>query len=125
MMATVALIISTLSLGGMLMKFGIVQGAMEPLVKHLKKPGRLITVTILSGICINLFVGEQYLSVILPGRAFKSAFDKIGLSPLALSRTLEDGGSVINYLIPWGVAGSFVKINIGCSSIRIFTIYIL
>ena len=113
MMGTVALIISTLSLGGMLMKFNIVQSAMEPLVKHLKKPGRLITVTILSGICINLFVGEQYLSVILPGRAFKSAYDKIGLAPLALSRVLEDGGSVINYLIPWGVAGSFAASTLG------------
>ncbi len=113
MMGTVALIISTLSLGGMLMKFEIVQSAIEPLVKHLKKPGRLITVTILSGICINLFVGEQYLSVILPGRAFKPAYDKIGLSPLALSRVLEDGGSVINYLIPWGVAGSFAASTLG------------
>ena len=113
MMGTVALIISTLSLGGMLMKFEIVQSAMEPLVKHLKKPGRLITVTILSGICINLFVGEQYLSVILPGRAFKPAYDKISLSPLALSRVLEDGGSVINYLIPWGVAGSFAASTFG------------
>ena len=80
------------------MKFNVVQSAMEPLVKHLRKPGRLITVTILSSICINLFVGEQYLSVILPGRAFKPAFDKIKHSPLALSRVLEDGGSVINYL---------------------------
>lgn len=113
MMATVALIISTLSLGGMLMKFKIVQSAMEPLVEHLQKPGRLITVTIFSGICINLFVGEQYLSVILPGRAFKPAFDKIGLSPLALGRVLEDGGSVINYLIPWGVAGSFAASTLG------------
>ena len=113
MMGTVALIISTLSLGGMLMKFEIVQSAMEPLVKHLKKPGRLITVTILSGICINLFVGEQYLSVILPGRAFKPAYDKISLSPLALSRVLEDGGSVIKYLIPWGVAGSFAASTLG------------
>ena len=113
MMGTVALIISTLSLGGMLMKFEIVQSAMEPLVKHLKKPGRLITVTILSGICINLFVGEQYLSVILPGRAFKPAYDKISLSPLALSRVLEDGGSVINYLFPWGVAGSFAASTLG------------
>ncbi|MCT3607721.1 Na+/H+ antiporter NhaC [Lactobacillus acidophilus] len=113
MMSTVALIISTLSLGGMLMKFNVMQSAMGPLVKHLKKPGRLITITILSGICINLFVGEQYLSVILPGRAFKPAFDKIKLSPLALSRVLEDGGSVINYLIPWGVAGSFAASALG------------
>ena len=113
MMGTVALIISTLSLGGMLMKFEIVQSAMDPLVKYLNTPGKLISMTILSGIGINLFVGEQYLSVILPGRAFKVAFDKLGLSPLALSRVLEDGGSVINYLIPWGVAGSFAASTLG------------
>lgn len=113
MMATVALIISTLSLGGMLMKFNVVQSAMDPVVKHLRKPGPLVTVTIFSGICINLFVGEQYLSVILPGRAFKPAYDKMGLAPLALSRVLEDGGSVINYLIPWGVAGSFAAATLG------------
>ena len=113
MMATVALIISTLSLGGMLMKFKVVQHAMDPLVRHLHKPASLITVTIFSGIAINLFVGEQYLSVILPGRAFKSAYDKMGLAPLALSRVLEDGGSVINYLIPWGVAGSFAAATLG------------
>lgn len=113
MMDTVGLIIATLSLGGLLMKFNIVQTAMEPLVEHLKKPGRLVITTILSGICINLFVGEQYLSVILPGRAFKQAYDRIGLAPLALSRVLEDGGSVINYLIPWGVAGSFAASTLG------------
>ena len=107
MMGTVSLIIVTLSLGGILMKFNIVQSAMKPLVDHLH------TVTILSGIGINLFVGEQYLSVILPGKAFKGAFDKMGLSPLALSRVLEDGGSVINYLIPWGVAGSFAASTLG------------
>jgi NhaC family Na+:H+ antiporter len=113
MMSTVALIIATLALGGLLMKFGIVQTAMQPLTSHLNKPGSLITATILAGIGINLFVGEQYLSVILPGRAFKASFDRIGLDPLALSRVLEDGGSVINYLIPWGVAGSFAASTLG------------
>lgn len=113
MMTTVSLIIVTLSLGGLLMKFQVVQAAMEPLVKHLRKPGPLVTTTILAGIGINLFVGEQYLSVILPGKAFKPAFAWIGLSSLALSRVLEDGGSVINYLIPWGVAGSFAASTLG------------
>ncbi|MCI1290556.1 MAG: Na+/H+ antiporter NhaC [Lactobacillus sp.] len=115
MMATVALIIATLALGGLLMKFGVVQTAMKPLTDRLRRPGSLITATILSGIGVNLFVGEQYLSVILPGRAFKQSFDKLGLSPLALSRVLEDGGSVINYLIPWGVAGSFAASTLGVS----------
>lgn len=113
MMGTVSLIIMTLALGGVLMHEGIIENAMKPLIDRLKKPGRLVTTTILAGIGVNLFVGEQYLSVILPGNAFKSAFKRIGLSPLALSRVLEDGGSVINYLIPWGVAGSFVASTLG------------
>lgn len=113
MMGTVSLIIMTLALGGILMHEGIIENAMQPLINRLKKPGRLVTTTILAGIGVNLFVGEQYLSVILPGNAFKSAFKRIGLSPLALSRVLEDGGSVINYLIPWGVAGSFVASTLG------------
>lgn len=113
MMGTVALIISTLSLGGLLMKFQIIQNSMDPLIKHLKKVSWLITTTILFGIGINLFVGEQYLSVILPGKTFKKSFAEHGLSPLALSRVLEDGGSVINYLIPWGVAGSFAASTLG------------
>ena len=113
MMGTVSLIIVTLSLGGILMQFNVIQSAMDPLVKHLKTPGSLILTTILSGIGVNLFVGEQYLSVILPGRAFKTAFKDMKLSPLALSRVLEDGGSVINYLIPWGVAGMFAASTLG------------
>ena len=95
------------------MELGIIHIAMEPLIKRLSKPGNLVTATILSGIGVNLFVGEQYLSVILPGRAFKDAFKKVGLAPLALGRVLEDGGSVINYLIPWGVAGSFAATTLG------------
>ena len=108
MIGTVSLIIMTLALGGILMHLGIIDSAMKPLVERLKKPGQLILTTIMAGIGINLFVGEQYLSVILPANAFKPAYKRIGLDPLALSRALEDGGSVINYLIPWGVAGSFV-----------------
>lgn len=107
MMATIALIISALALGGLLMKFGVIEAVMDPLSRKLQSDGSLILAVILSGIGVNVFVGEQYLSVILPGNAFKSTFDKAKLAPVALSRALEDGGTVINYLIPWGVAGVF------------------
>ncbi|GAY72113.1 predicted tyrosine transporter, NhaC family [Lentilactobacillus kosonis] len=107
MMATVSLIICALALGGLLMKFGIIDSVMVPLSKRLKSTGSLILAVILSGIGVNIFVGEQYLSVILPGNAFKSTFEKQGLAAVTLSRALEDGGTVINYLIPWGVAGVF------------------
>lgn len=113
MMGTVSLIFLTLSLGGLLMKFDVIQTAMKPLAEKLQSNGSVVTATILSGIGVNIFVGEQYLSVILPGKAFKETFNKRGLDNLALSRVLEDGGTVINYLIPWGVAGAFVANTLG------------
>lgn len=117
MMGTVSLILLTLALGGLLMKFNLIQTAMVPLAKRLNGAGATVTATILAGIGVNIFVGEQYLSVILPGKAFKPTFNQRGLANLALSRVLEDGGTVINYLIPWGVAGAFAANTLGVSTL--------
>lgn len=117
MMGTVSLILLTLSLGGLLMRFNLIQTAMVPLAKRLQSAGMTVTATILAGIGVNVFVGEQYLSVILPGKAFKKTFNEQGLANLALSRVLEDGGTVINYLIPWGVAGAFAANTLGVSTL--------
>ncbi|KRL01642.1 Na+/H+ antiporter NhaC [Liquorilactobacillus capillatus] len=108
MMPTVALIVLTLSLGGLLVRFGLIKTVMAPLAKHLNSSGKLITAGILTCIGVNIFVGEQFLSIILPGRAFKQTFNTGGLANNALGRVLEDGGTVINYLVPWGVGGVFL-----------------
>lgn len=116
MMPTVALIIITLSLGGLLIKFHIIQNIIDLLTENISNTGHLVLVTILSGIGVNIFVGEQYLSVILPGNAFKKVYDDKKFQPVVLSRILEDGGTVINYIVPWGVAGSFAATALGVST---------
>ncbi|MDA5390191.1 Na+/H+ antiporter NhaC [Loigolactobacillus backii] len=113
MMGTVSLIVLTLSLGGLLMKLGLIDAIMVPLAKRLNTDGKLVTAGIVAGIGVNLFIGEQFLSVILPGKAFKKAFNQAGLANVALGRVLEDGGTVINYLVPWGVAGVFAANTLG------------
>jgi NhaC family Na+:H+ antiporter len=113
MMPTVSLIILTLSLGGLLMETGLVSTVMEVVAKKLTSPARLISTTLFTSIGVNIFIGEQFLSVILPGNAFKEVYKKANLDPVVLGRTLEDGGTVINYLIPWGIAGSFVASTFG------------
>ncbi|MGX7031287.1 Na+/H+ antiporter NhaC [Vagococcus zengguangii] len=117
MMPTVSLIILTLSLGGLLMATGLISTVMNQVAKKLTSPGKLISMTLLTSIGVNIFIGEQFLSVILPGNAFKEVYKKVGLDPVVLGRTLEDGGTVINYLVPWGIAGSFVASTFGIDTL--------
>ncbi|AUJ31104.1 MAG: Na+/H+ antiporter NhaC [Liquorilactobacillus nagelii] len=118
MMPTVALIVLTLSLGGLLVKFGLITALMNPLSKHLDNQLKLIVAGLAACLGINIFVGEQFLSIILPGRAFKVAYNQGGLSNDALGRVLEEGGTVINYLVPWGVGGVFLTNTLGVTTIN-------
>ncbi|MDR3190629.1 MAG: sodium:proton antiporter [Lactobacillaceae bacterium] len=113
MMPTVIIIILALSLGGLLTEQKILSAVMEPIAKRIKTPSGVITGTLVSGIFANFMIGEQYLATILPGQLWKDSFDRVNLSRLALGRALEDSGTVFNYLIPWGVAGSFAGSMLG------------
>ncbi|MFV0560752.1 MAG: Na+/H+ antiporter NhaC [Enterococcus sp.] len=113
MMPTVSLIILTLSLGGLLIEFQLISTVMTVVSQKMTSTPKLIFTTLLTSIGVNLFIGEQFLSVILPGNAFKETYKKAGFDPTVLGRTLEDGGTVINYLVPWGIAGSFVAGTFG------------
>lgn len=113
MMPTVSLIILTLSLGGLLIEFGLISTVMDVVSKKMTNTPKLIFTTLMTSIGVNLFIGEQFLSVILPGNAFKETYQKAEFDPTVLGRTLEDGGTVINYLVPWGIAGSFVASTFG------------
>ncbi|UOD78251.1 Na+/H+ antiporter NhaC [Lentilactobacillus kefiri] len=118
MMPTVALIVLTLSLGGLLVHFGLISAIMSPLATHLNNSAKLITAALGACIGVNIFIGEQFLSIILPGRAFKKTFNNDGLASRALGRVLEDGGTVLNYLVSWGVGGVFIANTLGVPTIQ-------
>lgn len=113
MMDTIMMIMMALALGGLLSGLGILNTVMTPIVAHLRSQRAIVLATLLTGISANFLVGEQYLSTILPGQLFKESFKTVKLSPLALGRTIEDSGTVMNYLVPWGVAGAFAAQTLG------------
>lgn len=113
MMSTVIIIMLALALGGLLTEQKILHSVMEPIITRLSHPGSVVTGTLLTGIFANFMIGEQFLATILPGQLWKRAFDDKGLARLALGRSLEDSGTVMNYLVPWGVAGSFAAQTLG------------
>jgi NhaC family Na+:H+ antiporter len=108
MLGSAALIILALGLGGLLIKYEIVATLIDRIKGSVNNPAKLIGLTALSSIGVNLLVGEQYLSIILPGETFKPSFERLGIDKKYLTRTLADAGAAFNSLIPWGVSGTFI-----------------
>ncbi|WP_425500325.1 Na+/H+ antiporter NhaC [Secundilactobacillus folii] len=118
MLSSVALIILALSLGGLLIKFGIIKTLINSMRRMISTPGRLILATFLGSLGVNLLVGEQYLSIILPGETFKQSYDDLHVDRKYLSRTLATGSADINALVPWGVSGIFCSATLGVSAFQ-------
>jgi NhaC family Na+:H+ antiporter len=49
------------------------------------------------------------MAIVMPGRMFKEEYEKRGLAPVNLSRTLEDGGTITSPLIPWNTCGAYMQ----------------
>lgn len=108
MLFTVSLVILALGFGGLLFVTGIIPTILKQLQEKLKRVRSIIISTAATAIGINLFIGEQYLSILLTGETFKPIYQQAGLANKALARTLEDAGTVINPLVPWSVCGVFI-----------------
>ncbi|MFB6467231.1 Na+/H+ antiporter NhaC [Cytobacillus sp. Hz8] len=120
MMWSVSLIFLALSLGGLLVELKVIDTLIKSIRNIVNTKGKLILTTTLTCIGVNVMVGEQYLSMILPGRAFKKQYDAINLQSKELSSVLANAGAAINPLIPWGVSGVFIKGALGISTMDYF-----
>jgi NhaC family Na+:H+ antiporter len=107
MMWTISLILCALSFGGMMERCGFLEVLLHTILKGVRSVGGLVTAVIVSCFASNLFLGDQYLAIVMPGRMFKGAFDEKGLHPKMLSRSLEDAGTLTSVLIPWNTCGAY------------------
>ncbi|MFC4559122.1 Na+/H+ antiporter NhaC [Virgibacillus kekensis] len=113
MLFTISLVILALGFGGLLFVTGIIPSILETFRKKLQKVRAIIVSTAATAIGVNVFIGEQYLSIMLTGETYKGVYENAGLSNKVLSRTLEDAGTVINPLVPWSVCGVFIADVLG------------
>ncbi|WNS76936.1 Na+/H+ antiporter NhaC [Bacillus sp. DTU_2020_1000418_1_SI_GHA_SEK_038] len=117
MMFSISLVLLALSMGGLFFKLGILPALLQGIKDCLNRVPTLIASTAGTAIGINFLLGEQYLSILLTGNAYQKAYEKAGLHPKNLSRALEDAGTVINPLVPWGVCGVFLTGVLGVDTI--------
>lgn len=118
MMWTLSLALLALALGGILQKFGFLAVLVRSILRRIANTASLIATTIVSGVVGNMCMGEAYITIILGGQLFGSAYDEHDLDRSVLSRSMEEGATLSTALIPWTTAGAFFATTLGVSTIH-------
>ncbi len=117
MLNTIWLILSAMIFGGVMQGTGMLRRITYSIIRLAKSDASLITSTAASSIFFNITASDQYISIVVPGEMFHDAYDKQGLKPEVLSRTLEDAGTVTSVLIPWNTGGATQAKVLGVATI--------
>jgi Na+:H+ antiporter, NhaC family len=120
MLNTVWLIICAMVFGGVMEAAGLLQKITSSIIQFAHSTGSLIASTAASCIFLNVTASDQYLAIVVPGRMFALEYEKRGLKPENLSRTLEDSGTVTSVLVPWNTCGATQASVLGVATIVYF-----
>jgi Na+:H+ antiporter, NhaC family len=117
MLTTIWLILGALSYAAIVEHAGFLATLIEPVVRRATSTGRLIASVVGTAIGLNVVAGDQYVSVVMPSRVYRSVFAQRGLAPRMLSRTVEDAGTVTSSLVPWNSCGAYMAGVLGVATI--------
>ena len=115
MLYAIWLIICAITFGAILEKLGMLKVIIYSALARAKTTGSLILTTGLTCIGVNILTGDQYISIVLPGRMYRLEYKKRKLASKNLSRILEDSGTVTSVLVPWNTCAVFMFGALGVS----------
>ena len=107
MLGTIWLIICAMTFGGIMEASGMLERIAKAILHLATTTGSLIASTAGTCLVFNVTASDQYLAIVVPGRMFAKEYEKRGLAPENLSRTLEDSGTVTSALVPWNTCGAY------------------
>lgn len=118
MLSTVVYCVFALELGEVMIKLGVLQVILGRIKGFIEKPANLILSTLLTCLVTTMLTTSQYMAILLPGEVFTESFKKAKIAPWVLSRTLEDGGTIFCFLVPWSAAAIFTSGVLGVSTLE-------
>lgn len=98
---------------GIISHVGFLARAIRPIMNHITNQVSLIGGTLLCDFFVMACSGSSYPAHIVTAEMFKKRYLDMGLEPKVLSRTLEDVGTMMAPLIPWGASGAFYITTLG------------
>jgi NhaC family Na+:H+ antiporter len=116
MLNTIWLVITALAFGGVVEKTGVLDRIITPIIGAAKSMAALVSSLVTSIVVTNVVTADQYIAIVLPGRMFKSAFQKRGLAPVLLSRTVAATATPTSALVPWNSCGAYMAATLGVAT---------
>lgn len=110
---TLLLAFIAVALGGVLQGAGFVLALLGGLIKRIKTTGSLIASTIVTGLLSVMAMSEAYIAIILNSELYKQLYKDRGIDAAVLSRSVEEGTTLMSPLIPWSTAGAFYAATLG------------
>ena len=105
MLSTVWLILCAMCFGSCMVASGMLKSITYVLLKGICNTVSLVCSTVLSGVLLNLVMGDQFLSIIMNVSIYRDEYDERGYRPELLSRSTEDSATVTSVLVPWTACG--------------------
>ena len=118
MTSTIIYTIFAIELGEIMYQLGVLTVMLDKIRDRLEKPCNLIITTLLSCLATVMLTTSQYMAILLPGEVFQDSYKKAKVAPQILSRTLEDGGTLFAFLVPWSAAAIYSSGVLGISAVQ-------
>ncbi len=118
MMNTVLFLISALTFGSMLQLIGTLTKVLDLLLGVIKGIRSLLAVTWFTTFLVNSSVNSTQFTFLTLGPILQDIYKKYGVHPSALSRTMEEGGTLTEPITPWTVTGVYMATTLGVPTLE-------
>ncbi len=115
---TLLLAFIAVALGGILQGAGFVLALLDGLIKRIKSTGSVVASTIVTGLLTVAAMSEAYIAIILNSELYKKLYADRGIDAAVLSRSAEEGTTLMSPLIPWSTAGAFYAATLGVTVVE-------
>ena len=115
MLYTVSLAASTLAFGGAVTRTGHAEPLVEPILRRIRSPFGMVGLTVALGVCVNMLLPDQYLSIALTGRLLAGRCREKGVDE-ALFANAVSAAAVTSALIPWNSCGVYMTSVLGVAT---------
>lgn len=105
MLDTIWLILCAMCFGSCMVASNMLKSITQVLLKAIANTVSLVCSTVVSGVLLNLVMGDQFLSIIMNASMFREEYRERGYRPELLSRSTEDSATVTSVLVPWTACG--------------------